>query len=237
MFGSLILSGCAKKAAVSAAELPEPVATDWKLLSSQAIDGYNAPQIASPGPAAAPAPTPIDLSLPSGVTPRSAWTRAGVSRPSDIYAIGGVNRITVHHDGMPPARLSSSGDVAARIEQIRNSHVHGRGWADIGYHYVVDPNGRVWEGRNIRYQGAHVKDQNENNLGILCLGNFEVQRPSAQQLAALDRFLATQMTRYRIPMWRVKTHREVAQTECPGRNLQGYMVQTRAQGGQLTRLA
>ena len=201
------------------------------------MDGYGAPTIAGAGNQPAPPPVAADTSLPNGVLPRGAWTRSGIARPYDIYPIGGINRITVHHDGMPPATLRSMGDTAARIESIRQAHVHGRGWADIGYHYIVDQNGRVWEGRPIRFQGAHVKDQNENNLGVLVLGNFEVQHPTPMQLSSVDRFLATQMSRYRVPMWRLKTHREIARTECPGRNLQGYMVQTRSSGGQLARSA
>src|SRR5437762_8205698 len=110
-------------------------------------------------------PVAPNSSLPAGVIPRAAWARTGIARPYDIYPIGGINRITVHHDGMPPVTLRSQGDVASRIESIRQAHVHARGWADIGYHYVVDPSGRVWEGRPVRFQGAHVKDQNENNLG------------------------------------------------------------------------
>lgn len=176
-------------------------------------------------------PAPTAPQGPAVVIPRSTWTRMGVARPREIYSIGSINRITIHHDGMPPAAMRSTRDVAMRLEQIRAAHVNGRGWADIGYHYIVDPSGRVWEGRNIAYQGAHVKDQNENNLGILVLGNFEIQRPSPQALSTLDRFVVFNMQRYRIPLGRVRTHREMAQTDCPGRNLQSYMLASRAGGG------
>lgn len=182
----------------------------------------------------APAPQrPVQAQAPASVIPRSSWTRQGVARPREIYAIAGINRLTIHHDGMPPAALRSTRDVAMRLEQIRAAHVNGRGWADIGYHYIIDPSGRVWEGRNIYYQGAHVKDQNENNLGVLVLGNFQVQRPSAQALNTLDRFVSVQMQRYNIPLSRVKTHKELAQTDCPGRNLQAYVSSSRGKGNML----
>lgn len=244
LFGSLVLQACAGTSRRIDTSLPEPIAPSdnhqliqWAQ-SPTAPDGWNAPSL--PIAPAQPAPTPVavpDFNLPTGVLPRSMWTRAGVARSNDIHPIGGINRVTIHHDGMPPASLHSQGAVAARIEQIRQAHVAGRGWADIGYHYVVDPMGRVWEARNIRYQGAHVKDQNQNNLGILVLGNFEIQTPTPMQLAAVDRFAAEQMARYRVPMWRVHTHREIAQTACPGRNLQGYLVRTRMAGGAMMRMS
>lgn len=241
LLGSVLLQACAGKKYSDS--LPDPIAPSenpqvqqW---AASALDGWNAPSIPFlPMPATMPIPMPPDPSLSGDVLPRSAWTRAGVARPRDIYALGGINRITIHHDGITPTiRAYAMRDVATRIEQIRQSHVAGRGWADIGYHFVVDPAGRVWEARSTRYQGAHVKDQNENNLGILVLGNFEVQQPTQPQLAAVDRFVSQQITRYRVSMGRVRTHREIAQTECPGRNLQSYLVRTRNGGGVMARMA
>jgi hypothetical protein len=174
--------------------------------------------------------------LPPGVLPRSSWTSADVSRRSDIYPMRGISRITVHHDGMPPVTLRSQGDVAARLETIRRAHV-AEGWADIGYHYVIDPTGRVWEGRPVEYQGAHVKDNNEHNLGVMVLGNFQTQRPTREAIMALDRFVALQMRLYNVPLRRVYTHQEIRPTACPGFNLQRYMVQTRGRGGSLAAAA
>lgn len=165
------------------------------------------------------------------VAPRSAWAQgepipARMDRQSPIY------RITVHHDGMPPVELRSRGEVAARIELIREAHLK-RGFGDIGYHYVVDPLGGVWEGRPLVYQGAHVANQNPGNLGVVALGNFESQRPTGAQLAALDAFVAYQMRRFRVGVVRLHTHRELAPTLCPGRNMQAHMVAARARGGSL----
>jgi hypothetical protein len=159
------------------------------------------------------------------------WTRSGVANTSDINPMLPVGRITIHHDGMDAFTSTSQGDAAARLEIIRRAHVGQRGYADIGYHYIVDPGGRVWEGRSVRYQGAHVKDNNEGNVGVMCLGNFDLHRPSSAQIAALDRFVAGQMRRYNVPINRVQTHQEINPTACPGRNLQQYMVATRGNRG------
>jgi N-acetylmuramoyl-L-alanine amidase-like protein len=169
------------------------------------------------------------LTIPPGVVPRSQWARYGPNvRLADPMVR--IQRITVHHDGMPPVRIATMAAAAARIELIRRGH-RGKGWADIGYHYIVDPQGRVWEGRPITLQGAHVKNQNPHNLGILVLGNFEIQRPTASATSAVERFLVEQMHRYRVPLSKVYTHRELAATACPGRNLQRIMVAARSRGG------
>jgi hypothetical protein len=135
-----------------------------------------------------------------------------------------IRYITVHHDGMHPFYDTHQQDVATRIETIRQRH-RGRGWGDIGYHFVVDPAGRVWEARPLAYQGAHVKDHNFANIGVVALGNFEEQSPSAAQLQALRRLLNRLMQLYDVPIERVLTHQEWpgAATACPGVNLQHYL--------------
>lgn len=171
----------------------------------------------------------------SGAVPRSKWARGGpivaLAKP-----MGSVRRITVHHDAIDPSPSGSPDEVARRLESIRNGHL-GRGWADIGYHYAIDPSGRIWQGRPLTLQGAHVGDQNENNIGIVMLGNFERQSPSRQSLESLDRLIAWEMRRYRISIGEIRTHREMAPTACPGRNLQREMDRTRSRGGRLASLA
>jgi len=203
----------------------------------------------SPRPSSQPVPPPR-VATPSrsqplpgggGITPttaqgvirRSNWTRAGIARPNEIFQLRNVTRITIHHEGVNPFTTTSEDAIRQRLEIIRRGHVTVRGWADIGYHYLIDPAGRIWEGRSVQYQGAHVKDQNEGNLGIMVIGNFEKQTPNAAQTSTLTRFVASQMRQYRVPVSRLFTHRELAPTECPGRNLQQYLVMARASGGPL----
>ncbi|MBX3357879.1 MAG: N-acetylmuramoyl-L-alanine amidase [Phycisphaeraceae bacterium] len=215
--GAFMLSGCGTRRETEAA-LPGP---KWNMTAEPVVP-------------VAPPPT-IARGESVGVIPRTQWTSAGVARPREINAMNGVSRITVHHDGLPPVALRSTSDVTARLEQIRRGHISRRPlpFADIGYHYVIDPQGRVWEARSVVYQGAHVQDNNEHNIGILVLGNFNEQRPTPQALGSLDQFLAQEMARYRVPLSRVYTHQEIRSTECPGRSLQMYMVQTRSRGGSL----
>ncbi len=217
------------------------------------LSGCAGPKISAPGPTQAntspvvpyiapPLPTrPVPQQAAGGtisVIPRSAWTRTGPVPGSKINPMHGVTRITVHHEGMGAFTSTSESAVAGRIESIRQAHLRrkaktGERWADIGYHYLIDPAGRVWEGRNVKWQGAHVQDENEHNLGVMVLGNFDVQKPSSQSLATLDAFVAQQMRRYGVSRSRVLTHREIGATACPGSSLQSYMVKTRGRGGRL----
>lgn len=224
VLGLLALAGCQRQ-------------QKWTPLSQAELDGpphtIIPPTRNRPRPLASP-----ETSSPSGIIPRREWT----STPPNLALINpmnGINRITVHHDGMDPVTLRSKGDAASRLELIRRAHVaphptqDNKPWADIGYHYIIDPQGRIWEGRPIQYQGAHVRNNNEHNLGVMLLGNFDEQRPTTDALASLDSFVADRMRAYRIPMSRVFTHQEINPTQCPGRNLQSYMLATRSGSGRL----
>ncbi|MFO0858624.1 MAG: peptidoglycan recognition family protein [Phycisphaerales bacterium] len=189
--------------------------------------------------------TPVPANVPdssavvptAGVIARTNWTREQprwkLSRP-----MNGVGMITVHHDALNASGMRGYGASVQRLNSVRRSHLdRGPTWVDIGYHYIIDPEGRIWEGRPISIEGAHVANTNDHNLGIMCMGNFNEHRPTQAQLNTLDGFVAAQMRAYRVPMSRVYTHRELGTTECPGTNLQNYMKQTRSSTGRLRKMA
>lgn len=157
----------------------------------------------------------------SGLIKRASWSK-GDPVPQLMDKMLPINKITVHHDGMSSFTSTAQRDAASRIESIRRAH-RNQDWGDIGYHFLIDPSGRVWEGRPLVWQGAHVKDNNEGNIGICMLGNYERQSLTDRQAYALDHFLAATMSQYRIARNRVYTHREFRPTACPGRSLQARM--------------
>jgi hypothetical protein len=183
----------------------------------------NPPAPIGPAPVAvAPAPK----SPP--ILPRSAWnarrTRANFDRMTQI------TRITVHHTA---TRLpGNSASVAAdAINAFQRQHQEQEGWADIGYHFLIDPSGRIWEGRPLTYQGAHAgsPELNVGNIGIALIGDFTVQQPSAAQKKALIELLDSLCAKYRVEHGRVYTHQEIrdTSTECPGPALQRVVEQWR----------
>jgi N-acetyl-anhydromuramyl-L-alanine amidase AmpD len=147
-----------------------------------------------------------------------------------ILPMGTVERITVHHEGSTEVTFADWVSTAQRLEMIRQSHLERLHAGDIGYHYVIDRAGNIWQGRDIAFQGAHVRDHNAGNVGVMVLGNFDVQRPTDAQLATLRTTVATLRQAYRVPLGRVYTHKELNPTECPGINLQGRMVAFRQSG-------
>jgi len=166
------------------------------------------------------------------VIDRSAWARFGPDT-RNANRMGRISAITVHHDGMSPFHSNAQHDAAERLESIRRSHVGSRHWADIGYHYAIDPAGRVWAARPEELQGAHVRHQNGGNLGVLVMGNYERQHPTEATMRALDTFIAEKMTEHRVSIDRVFTHRELARTACPGRHLQSHMLAARTGRGSI----
>ncbi|MEO1009291.1 MAG: peptidoglycan recognition family protein [Planctomycetota bacterium] len=213
--GGLML-GCAGRPRSTAA-LPAPV---WPASSD--------PYVPGPRPSGSPVEAPVPVVGAMGVERRSAWA----SEPPRVLLadrMRRIQRITIHHDAMPSSGMLARGDAADRLRAIQRAHFE-LGWADIGYHYAIDPAGRVWEGRPTNLQGAHVRDQNERNLGIVVLGNFMHEQPTPAAVAALRSFVGAQALRYRVPPARVRTHRELAATQCPGTWLQRAVDNGRRSG-------
>ena len=155
-------------------------------------------------------------------TPRSGdglnWFDGSPSSKGRTNSAVPPNRITVHHDAMHWAGGHTFAKSVDRLRTIRKGHL-GRGWNDIGYHFAIDGRGRIWQCRPLQFQGAHVKGENPRNLGILMMGNFEEQKPTQNQVKALDDALHKFCAFYKVPGRRVYGHRELGQTVCPGKHL------------------
>ena len=169
-----------------------------------------------------------------GAISRSSWAK-GSPIPRHMNRMLPARYITVHHDGMSSFTSSSKSSAASRLETIRKSHLRRDGgrWGDIGYHFAIDPAGRLWQGRPLTWQGAHVKAKNEGNIGIVVLGNYARQSVNRAQTAAINTTLRTLMNTFNVPMSRVRTHQEWAATACPGKSLQRAVVGLR--GSALTK--
>ena len=136
--------------------------------------------------------------------------------------MGPITTITVHHTAGPCFWETSTAATATLIRNIQKFHQNERRWADIGYHYVIDRVGNIWQGRSLQYQGAHAGGSlNEGNIGGAVLGNFCVQKPTAAQYSSLALLVETLCMHLRLSPGRVFTHAEIADTanlttRCPG---------------------
>ena len=77
-----------------------------------------------------------------------------------------INRIIIHCSATPEGR-----DIDAAT--IKDWHVNGNGWSDIGYHYVIKLNGEIESGRPLDIAGAHVKGHNSDSIGICYIGGAD----------------------------------------------------------------
>jgi len=164
------------------------------------------------------------------VLPRSSWTNqpTPTSLPNLL-----PQRITLHHTALPgqPAATATQAQEAERMRLIWSSHVNGRQYSDIGYHFIIMPSGRIYEGRTERKRGAH--DVVNDGLGISFDGTYTNMSITNQQFQSAVSLCTELCKRYGIsdPVTPVPTptadfgtrnlprilgHRDRVSTSCPG---------------------
>lgn len=170
------------------------------------------------------APPPRKRTAPA-IVGRKSWGARNTRR--NVRAMGRATRITIHHTGEENLDASTRSECVAYLKRLQSHSQGNRGMADVPYHYLIDERGNIYEGRPMRYQGAHAGSPkaNANNIGIALIGNFESGRPQRQQLDSLASFVITLRERHGIPASRVYGHGELKRieglpyTDCPGRFL------------------
>lgn len=176
----------------------------------------------------APAPAPVvqqqPIVAPAGgrvsAVSRNSWAVVPPN-PQKMRPMNGVSRLTIHHEGSAkPNNDTTPNQVAATLRLIQGQHAKRMGAGDIGYHFIIDRTGTIWQGRDSRYQGAHTSGANANNIGVMLLGNFEIQQPTPQQLATLRTLVTTLARMYRLnPQRDINGHSDFCNTQCPGKHL------------------
>jgi hypothetical protein len=193
-------------------------------LRKEFLGGARAP-VASSKPAAAESPWSISNVK---IIPRSTWRAAPTK--ANVTPMTTIRRITVHHTGMTWTSMDYN-TTAAQILDYQGYHQDTRGWADLGYHFLVDRAGRIWEGRSLRYQGAHAGNSqlNRGNIGIALIGNYDEQTLYNLQKDALAGLLTILCREYGLSTRQITTHLELKNTACPGKHLQRFVEQFRTQ--------
>lgn len=127
-----------------------------------------------------------------------------------------ASRIVIHHTWSPN---SAQYRGLSTVEAIQRYHVQERGWRDIGYHFLVGPDGWCYNGRPMTDYGAHCTGQN-GQIGIAAIANFDDEDPWAwggmgQLIFCCDILLR----RMGSGSEDVRFHREFAEKSCPGNRL------------------
>lgn len=156
--------------------------------------------------------------------PREKWAELKIIK-NKVNSIGGFpTKITVHHTAEERDMNASSADHMRVLDRY---HQKDRGWACIGYHFVISQQGTIYEGRQIKYQGAHVSGNNSSNVGIALMGNFEQAKPTKAQVDSLKRLVNRLQRQFKIPKQNLYGHRDFGRTLCPGESLYTIIKQIR----------
>src|SRR5262249_39819121 len=101
-----------------------------------------------------------------------------------------VTHLIVHHTAT--GNSAANNDWAAVVRSIWNFHVFTNGWVDIGYNYLIDPNGVIYEGRagGDNVLGAQFSGVNGGTMGVSMIGTFTGITPSSKALVSLKKILA-----------------------------------------------
>ena len=201
-------------------------------LSLYLVDATAGPDaVRRPRPKAAP-----DTAAPV-ISSRDEW---GAQSPTADYRYARATHLALHHTATASAGAADTWDeCAAGVRAIQDYHIHGRGWIDIGYNYLICQTGAVFRGREDRTPrrdvvGAH-DGYNEGSVGTAALGYFhppENQRPTSDLLASVVDLFAWIAARrdidptgvapyagYGRSLRTVYGHRDVTATACPGDHL------------------
>ncbi|MFN7671355.1 MAG: peptidoglycan recognition family protein [Planctomycetota bacterium] len=177
------------------------------------------PKVVPPTVAESPPAAGLELA----VQPRSQW-KAAPHDPGNVEPMAPIHRVTIHHSAMY-FRDTRPNTCAAQIKAIQQQHMTVKRWGDIGYHFLIDPSGRIWQGRQLRFQGAHATGEgNVGNVGICLLGNFmrtrrgkeRGQEPTREQVAAMRQLVAELMRKHNFGADAIFRHYDFRDTECPG---------------------
>lgn len=201
--------------------------------------------VTPPGSAAAQATIPTIYS-------RAHWGADERRVRSAPTLMPGISAAVIHHT--TDRNTYTAAQVPAIIRADYAYHL-SRGWNDIGYNFLVDRFGRIWEGRRggitAAVQGAHAGGFNYLTFGVSVIGNYETAAPTTGVINALQRLIAWRFdlahldplatvpltaagnpsarwsagTVVRLPS--VMGHRDVGYTACPGARLFPFMSQIR----------
>jgi N-acetyl-anhydromuramyl-L-alanine amidase AmpD len=184
---------------------------------------FNGPLVVAPAPAPVETPkvAPKPPSPPVDNRPKASPPLVGIPRDWTPGARANDWRwIVLHHSATP----------AGGAKTFDKMHKQ-KGWDELGYHFVIGngtdtADGQVEVGPRWTKQkhGAHAKTPdnqfNMHGIGICLVGNFDNERPTRAQLAALNRLVAFLMKTYHVSPGKVLGHEATGRaTECPGKFL------------------
>lgn len=161
------------------------------------------------------------------------------------------HKIVIHHTADSNGKYTTPEEYMSGVQNIYKFHAHTRWWGDIGYNFLIDPYGTIYEGRagGAGVVWAHAEWNNADTIGIALIGNYDTIEPTPEMKEALTRLvtvlsmtynidLDAEQTYYQVlsqePWVETKTmssfvwHGDIRATVCPGRHVRRYMPEIKA---------
>ena len=133
-----------------------------------------------------------------------------------------ISHITLHHQG---ETFQPDRDPQQYLRDLQTWSRKTRLWVDIPYHYIIDLDGNIYEGRDIHFAGdTNTQYDPAGHALIEVVGNFEEVEPNPKQLDAVVNVMTMIAIKYKVPPEKISGHKDVASgTVCPGKNLYRYL--------------
>ena len=177
---------------------------------------------------------------------RAQWGADESIRDKSALRYGSISAGFVHHT--VNANDYTEAQVPAIMRSIYAYHVKSRGWSDIGYNFLVDRFGRIWEGRfggiDKPVVGAHTLNYNDYSFAMSAIGNFDTVEPPDVMLRAYGQLFAWKLSLHgvnpastsqkvgRSTFQAINGHRDAGSTACPGRHLYAKLPLIRSYASQ-----
>jgi hypothetical protein len=134
-----------------------------------------------------------------------------------------ITHVTLHHTGSSEP-LRPEDDPAEKLRGLQSWGASDRNWWDVPYHYLIDLEGRVYEGRDWHFMGeTNTTYDPSGHFLISVIGNYGKQEATTAQLDAIADLMAWAIAEFDLPLDRIGGHYDYAGTSCPGTHLRKYL--------------
>ncbi|MEZ3177905.1 peptidoglycan recognition protein [Streptomyces pimonensis] len=193
-------SGTPPEPSPSEPSAPQPSVTEPSAPVPPSAPDTSSSPTASPGPSVSVPPAPPSTAPSPRITTRAAWgADESISPEEPSYLPGGeIKAVVVHHTAESNDYTCTQGPAVVR--GIYAYHVKQLGWKDLGYNFLVDKCGTVYEGRkggvDRPVMGAHAYGFNSETTGIAVLGTYTSTAPSTAAMTSVARIAAWKLGQY-----------------------------------------
>ncbi|MCB8933113.1 MAG: N-acetylmuramoyl-L-alanine amidase [Chthonomonadaceae bacterium] len=154
---------------------------------------------------------------------REAW---GAAPPVLAMRPHRPSRITIHHTGTPQRPDLTTAQKIKNLQlfsQREDKLADGRtkpAWGDVPYHYYIGVDGQIAVGRDDRFAGdTNTEYDPAGHVLVVVEGNFENETVNEAQMRSLWNVVWWLAQRDHIPSAEIQSHKDFAQTDCPGADL------------------